>query len=235
MSGLPLQRVGAVIGKWDGDMVRSVLKTKHCLPLIVHATSPPHILVLLSAFEHLLHHLFSQASHFRSITVISVVKLPTLFWESAIISSLVHHDTTQKQNISEGLQQSIYKMFAAPTVPDAPAAVPSSPSGDGWSPLAIIGIVAAIMVLLLCVPLIAILLRRYERKRCKELVKDSGSRGSSRGSDGLSRLEEGQSLRSILVTRELQRVSLKLSKPEEAHVQGRGWSDTEVRGGRWRV
>ena len=56
-----------------------------------------------------------------------------------------------------------------------------------------------------------------------------------RGSDGLGRVDEGQSLRSILVTRELQRVSLKLSKPAEAHVQGRGWSGAEVRGGGWQV
>lgn len=67
------------------------------------------------------------------------------------------------------------------------------------------------------------------------MVKDSGSRGSSRGTDGLSHLEEGQSLRSILVTKEVQRVSLKLSKPEEAHLHGKGWSKSEVRGGGWRV
>ncbi|KAF9700561.1 hypothetical protein EKO04_002021 [Ascochyta lentis] len=124
-------------------------------------------------------------------------------------------------------------MSTSTSVPTAPSA--RSFNADGWSPLAIIGIVAAIMVLLLCVPLIAICLRRYERKRCKEMVKDSGSRGSSRGSDGLGQLQEGQSLKSILVTRELQRVSLKLSKPEEAHVHGRGWSEAEVRGGGWRV
>lgn len=67
------------------------------------------------------------------------------------------------------------------------------------------------------------------------MVKDSGSRGSSRGSDGLSHLQEGQSLRSILVTKELQRVSLRLNQPEEAHVHGKGWSEAEVRGGGWRV
>lgn len=91
------------------------------------------------------------------------------------------------------------------------------------------------MVLLLCVPLIAICLRRYERKRCKEMVKDSGSRGSSRGSDGLDKLEEGQSLRSILVTRELQRSSVRLARPEKAYVEGRGWSEAEVSGGGWRA
>lgn len=126
-------------------------------------------------------------------------------------------------------------MSTTTTVPAAPSAAPHSSNSDGWSPLAIIGIIAAIMFLLLCVPLIAICLRRYERKRCKEMVKDTGSRGSSRGSDGLSHVQEGQSLRSILVTRELQRVSLKISKPEEAHVHGRGWSEAEVRGGEWRV
>ncbi|KAJ4982835.1 hypothetical protein SVAN01_11683 [Stagonosporopsis vannaccii] len=120
-------------------------------------------------------------------------------------------------------------------IPSAPSAAPRSTNSDGFSPLAIIGIVAAIMGLICCVPLIAICLRRYERKRCKEMVKESGIRGSSRGSDALSHLEEGQSLRSILVTKELQRISLKLSKPAEAHVQGRGWSETDVRGGGWRV
>ncbi|KZM26599.1 uncharacterized protein EKO05_0005525 [Ascochyta rabiei] len=124
-------------------------------------------------------------------------------------------------------------MSTSTSVPAAPPA--RSSNADGWSPLAIIGIVAAIMVLLLCVPLIAIYLRRYEKKRCKEMVKDSGSRGSSRGSDGLSQLQESHSLRSILVTKELQRVSLKLSKPEQAHMQGRGWSNAEVQGGGWRV
>lgn len=67
------------------------------------------------------------------------------------------------------------------------------------------------------------------------MVKDSGSRGSSRGSDGVGNLQEGQSLRSILVTKELQRVSIKLIKPEEAYVHGRGWSEAEVRGGGWRA
>ncbi|KAF2633049.1 hypothetical protein BU25DRAFT_313658, partial [Macroventuria anomochaeta] len=119
----------------------------------------------------------------------------------------------------------------ATTIPAAPSASPRSSNSDGWSPLAIIGIVASVMILLLCVPLIAICLRRYERKSCKEMVKDPGSRGSSRGSDGLSHVQEGQSLRSILVTKELQRVSLKLSKPEEAYVHGRKWSEAEVRGG----
>jgi len=67
------------------------------------------------------------------------------------------------------------------------------------------------------------------------MVKDDGSRSSSRGNDGTGHLLEGQSMRSILVTKELQRVSLKLSKPVEAHVQGRGWSEVEVHGGVWRV
>ena len=67
------------------------------------------------------------------------------------------------------------------------------------------------------------------------MVKDSGSRGSSRGSDDLSHLQEGQSLKTILVTKELQRTSVKLSKPEEAHFSGRGWSEAEVRGNGWHV
>ena len=124
-------------------------------------------------------------------------------------------------------------MSTSTSLPAAPLA--RSSDSDGWSPLAIIGIVASIVVLLLCVPLIAICLRRYEGKRCKEMVKDSGSRGSSRGSDGLGHLQEGQSLRNIMVTRELQRVSLKLSKLEEAHVHGRGWTEAEVQGGAWHV
>lgn len=67
-------------------------------------------------------------------------------------------------------------------------------------------------------------------------------RGSSRGSDGLGDLEEGQSLKSILVTRELQRSSLKVGRPEVAYLggrgmgvgmgEGRGWSEVEVRGGK---
>lgn len=124
-----------------------------------------------------------------------------------------------------------------------PAAPTAASQSDGWSPLAIIGIVSAIMVLLLCVPLIAICLRRYERKRCKEMVQGPngsaftsfGDRGSSRGSDGLEKLEEGQSLRSILVTRELQRSSVRLARPEKALVEGRGWSEAEVRGSGWRA
>jgi hypothetical protein len=115
-----------------------------------------------------------------------------------------------------------------------PTSLPAAPtarnSTDGWSPLAIIGIASSIVLLLLCVPLIAICLRRYERKRCKEMVKDAGSQGSSRGSDGLDKLEEGQSLRSILVTRELQRSSVRLARPERAVVVGSGWCEAEVRG-----
>lgn len=57
------------------------------------------------------------------------------------------------------------------------------------------------------------------------------SRGSSRGSDALEKLEEGQSLRSILVTRELQRSSVRLARPEMARVEGRGWSEAQIRGG----
>jgi hypothetical protein len=85
------------------------------------------------------------------------------------------------------------------------------------------------------VPLIAVILRRYERKRCLEMLPDSAS-GGSRSSK--SSVREDQSLKSILVTREVQRSSLRVSegvrKPEEAHINERGWSRTEVRGGDWR-
>ena len=120
------------------------------------------------------------------------------------------------------------------TTHPAPSVLPASDNSSAWTPLAIIGIVTSIIVLLLCIPLIAICMRRYERKRCKETFKaTSGSRGSSRGSDGASQMEEGQSLKSIMVTRELQRSSLKVTKPEVAYTGGqeRGWSSVEVRGG----
>jgi hypothetical protein len=105
---------------------------------------------------------------------------------------------------------------------------------DGWSPSAIIGIVAAIIAILVLVPLIAIILRRYERKRCQEMLPDGVSSGSR---SSKSSVREDQSLKSILVTREVQRSSLRmapsLTRPEEAHTHGRGWSRTEVRGGDW--
>ncbi|KAH7377874.1 hypothetical protein BKA66DRAFT_571897 [Pyrenochaeta sp. MPI-SDFR-AT-0127] len=119
--------------------------------------------------------------------------------------------------------------------PQAPTAAYTWDSNDGWSPAAIIGIVAAAVLLLVAVPLVAVILRRYERKRLRETAKDSGS--SSLGSSKSS-IREGQSLRSILVTRELQRTSVKLAegvdRPEQAHMSGRGWSRTEVRGGDWK-
>lgn len=117
--------------------------------------------------------------------------------------------------------------------PPAPAA--STSSNDGWSPLAIIGIVAAIVIILVLVPLIAIILRRYERKRCLEMLPDGAS---AEMASSKSSVREDQSLKSILVTKEVLRSSLRMSptvsKPEEAHTHGRGWSQTEVRGGDWR-
>jgi hypothetical protein len=121
-------------------------------------------------------------------------------------------------------------------IPQAPPAAASwGPSSDGWSPSAIIGIVAAIVIILVLVPLIAIILRRYERKRCVELLPDAGAGLDS----SKSSVREDQSLKSILVTKEVSRSSLRmappgLAKPEEAHTHGRGWSRTEVRGGEWR-
>lgn len=124
-----------------------------------------------------------------------------------------------------------------PQAPQAPPAAPtaSTSSNDGWSPLAIIGIVAAIVIILIMVPLIAIILRRYERKRCLEMLPDGAS---AEMASSKSSVREDQSLKSILVTKEVLRSSLRMSptvaKPEEAHTHGRGWSRTEVRGGDWR-
>jgi hypothetical protein len=121
-------------------------------------------------------------------------------------------------------------------LPQAPPAqsVWGASRDDGWSPSAIIGIVAAVIIILVLVPLIAIILRRYERKRCLEMLPDAAS-GGLRSSK--SSVREDQSLKSILVTREVQRSSLRmapaLTRPEEAHTHGRGWSRTEVRGGEW--
>ncbi|KAH7384033.1 hypothetical protein DE146DRAFT_213285 [Phaeosphaeria sp. MPI-PUGE-AT-0046c] len=123
------------------------------------------------------------------------------------------------------------------SIPQGPPIAPTAAtsSKDGWSPSAIIGIVAAIIIILVLVPLIAIILRRYERKRCLEMLPDTASAemGSSKSS-----VREDQSLKSILVTREVLRSSLRMApavtKPEEAHTHVRGWSQTEVRGGDWR-
>ncbi|KAI4652678.1 uncharacterized protein J4E79_008985 [Alternaria viburni] len=92
--------------------------------------------------------------------------------------------------------------------PEAPPAIIPIPNGssrrDGFSPGAIIGIVIAIVCLLLLVPIIAILLRRYEKTRLRETPKLSpGSPGSSDIS--LRSVQENHSLKSILVTKELSR------------------------------
>lgn len=119
--------------------------------------------------------------------------------------------------------------------PPPPAPTASTSSNDGWSPAAIIGIVAAIVIILITVPLIAIILRRYERKRCLEMVPEVASNGMG---SSQSSVREDQSLKSILVTKELQRSSLRMSpsvaRPEEVHAHGRAWSQTQVRGGDWR-
>ncbi|KAI4630091.1 hypothetical protein J4E80_001024 [Alternaria sp. BMP 0032] len=131
--------------------------------------------------------------------------------------------------------------------PEAPPAIIPIPNGssrrDGFSPGAIIGIVIAIVCLLLLVPIIAILLRRYEKTRLRETPKLSP--GSS--SDiSLRSVQENHSLKSILVTKELSRSSMRMEmkrvdsgsgvrRPEDVYGQGRererGWSCTEVRGG----
>jgi hypothetical protein len=122
------------------------------------------------------------------------------------------------------------------SLPQAPSASGSwsISANDGWSPLAIIGIVAAIVIVLVLVPLIAIVLRRYERKRCMEMLPDTPSDGLG---SSKSSVREDRSLKTILVTKEVQRSSLKmvptLRKPKEVHTHGRGWSRTEIRGGTW--
>jgi flagellar biosynthesis/type III secretory pathway M-ring protein FliF/YscJ len=128
------------------------------------------------------------------------------------------------------------------SIPQAPPATSSytSSNNSGWSPSAIIGIVAAIVLILIMVPLIAIILRRYERKRCLEMLPKDGP--SPRLGSSNSSVREDQSLKSILVTREVQRSSLRVAgraedgvkRPEEAHMSESGWSRTEVRGGDWR-
>jgi H+/gluconate symporter-like permease len=126
---------------------------------------------------------------------------------------------------------------ASTPIPQAPPAANSDRAANtnGWTPSAIIGIVVAIVIVLILVPILAVIYRRYERKRCAEMLPDSASSkaGSSRSS-----VREGQSLKSILVTKEVLRSSLRveggLRRPEEAHMDERGWSQTEVQGGDWR-
>ncbi|KAH8722472.1 hypothetical protein GQ44DRAFT_622639 [Phaeosphaeriaceae sp. PMI808] len=120
------------------------------------------------------------------------------------------------------------------SLPEAPTAAGSSAAApnDGFTPSAVIGIVTAVVGLLVLVPLIVVIIRRYERKRCHEMLPDSASLGSSKRS-----VEEHQSLKSILVTKEVQRSSVRVSagvtKPPEAHTHEREWSQTSVRGGHW--
>ena len=96
--------------------------------------------------------------------------------------------------------------------PEAPPAIIPIPNGssrrDGFSPGAIIGIVIAIVCLLLLVPIIAILLRRYEKTRLRETPKLSP--GSSGSDVSLRSVQENHSLKSILVTKELSRSSMRM-------------------------
>ncbi|KAF2025365.1 hypothetical protein EK21DRAFT_116917 [Setomelanomma holmii] len=120
---------------------------------------------------------------------------------------------------------------SVPQAPPAAGAIATT-TDDGFGPAAIIGVVMAIVAILILVPLVAVILRRHERKRCMEMLPDSASTrmGSSKSS-----VREDQSLKSIMVTKEVQRSSLKvdsgLRRPEEAHTHERGWSRIEVRGG----
>jgi hypothetical protein len=132
------------------------------------------------------------------------------------------------------------------SIPDAPPAITSLPNAnsrsDGFSPGAIIGIVIAIVCLLLAVPVIAILLRRYEKTRLRETPK----LGPGSCDVSLRSIQENHSLKSILVTKELSRSSMRVERvdsgagvrrPEDCYGGGNGrgrereWSCTEVRGG----
>jgi len=123
-------------------------------------------------------------------------------------------------------------------IPQAPPAgtIYASSTTDAWSPSAIIGIVAAVVLICLSVPLIAVIARRYQKKRLCETIPYNG--GSSKSSLKTGSVREDQSLKNIMVTRELQRTSQKLSEgvrtPEKAHVDEKGWSRTEVSGGGWK-
>lgn len=125
-------------------------------------------------------------------------------------------------------------------IPEAPPAItPNAVSrSDDFSPGAIIGIVIAIVCLILAVPIIAVLLRKYEKTRLRETPKISGSRSS----DSLRSIEEGHSLKNIVVTKELLRSSVRLERvdsgirrPDEVYGGGRererAWSFAEVHGG----
>ncbi|CBX96759.1 hypothetical protein IAQ61_005376 [Plenodomus lingam] len=122
-----------------------------------------------------------------------------------------------------------------PTTPLAPSAQTSSQPSSGFSPTAIISLVVAIILLLLCVPLIAVLLRRYERNRLvkttpngisisRDTFSNSG-RSSATVNDGAREEQNlGISLNSILVTKELeQRESVRLEEPGQAYLKDRGW------------
>lgn len=127
----------------------------------------------------------------------------------------------------------------ASNIPEAPPAMaPNSVSrSDGFSPGAIIGIVIAVVCLILAVPLIAVLLRKYEKTRLRETPKLPGS-----SSDSLRSIGEGYSLKSIVVTKELSRSSVRMDRvdssikrPDEVYAAGkereRAWSVTEIHAG----
>lgn len=124
---------------------------------------------------------------------------------------------------------------ATPTIASVTRALPVANAylsrSGGFTPSAIIGIVATIVVLLLCVPLVAILLRRYERQCLIETAKASGRSDTSLNESVM----EGSSLRSILVTRELRRSSYKVvdgvEKPDGVYMSKRGRDEFGVRGG----
>ncbi|KAF1921644.1 hypothetical protein BDU57DRAFT_510564 [Ampelomyces quisqualis] len=143
-----------------------------------------------------------------------------------ISAYLPHYALPSKREIL--LSRSILQGSPAPPAPTAS-------SNDGWSPSAIIFIVAAIVIIVISVPLITIIIRRYKRKRCFEVVSEVNPNGLD---SSQSSVRKDQSLKSILVTHELQRSSLRVSlsgkKPEEPDVDERAWSQTEIRGGDWR-
>ncbi|EOA87493.1 hypothetical protein ACJQWK_10115 [Exserohilum turcicum] len=136
-------------------------------------------------------------------------------------------------------------MAPTPSTSDIPQAPPAdlaniSSHNDGFSPGAIIGIVIAIVCLLLVVPLIAVLLRRYEKSRLRETPRIPDNSDASLRSIG-----ENHSLQRILVTKELLRSSIRmeridsgLRRPDEVYGGGRereeSWSHTDVQGGSWK-
>ncbi|KAH9878031.1 hypothetical protein J1614_003248 [Plenodomus biglobosus] len=147
-----------------------------------------------------------------------------------------------------------------PLTTAAPSAHLSS-SHPTLSPPAILAITAAIILLLLSIPLLATLLRRRQRNRLlvptrgvaldrdavssrsaslkgslgasssKGSLSASSSKGSLNASSKASTVSEDRSLKSILVTREVQRESVRVERPGRVYEGEKGWGGVEVWGG----